>query len=255
MNGASEILRALYLDRSINGKYSLRSFSKDVGLSHTYLSLVFRNKRALPSKTLFSAIHRLGLDPKTFPLVQDSTMDLKKDSFARLEIVKFRLLTRWYHTALMELAEIRTFEFTEDNVAAYLGLQLNEVRTALASIRRLGLLNLENGRWVKANSKLSIMSTISVEAIRTYHRQMISKAIEELFKTDHSDFKRRDITGITMAINPRRVAGAKKRIAQFRRSLEAYLTRGNCTEIYQANIQLFPLRQAGKTELRRQEYL
>lgn len=240
----------------MNRSYSLRSFARDVGLSHTYLSLVFRNKKPFPVKTLHAVVKRLGIDPKTFPSVPELFMEdaENSDAFRRLEIDKFRFFTRWYHTAILELAEIQGFPLTAQHSALYLGLDTEPVREALSLLRRLGLLKLDGRRWVKTQSKLSIEGTTSLEAIRTYHRHMITKALDELSKTDHYDFKKRDITALTMPINPRRISGAKKRIAQFRRSLEAYLTKGNCTEVYQLNLQLFPLRGAGKTERPLWEY-
>ena len=169
----------------------------------------------------------------------------KTKAFSQFELDKFRLLCRWYYVAILELVQLKGFAPSTRNIADYLDIELDDVAEALSAMKRLGVLTRSGGRWACVEEKGEIIAPASTEAIRAYHRQMIFLAQDELAKTENHFFKLRDITGMTMPINPKRISGAKRKIMRFRRSLEAYLTQGDCTEVYQFNIQLFPLRGAG----------
>ena len=57
-------------------------------------------------------------------------------------------------------------------------------------------------------------------------------------------FQESDITGITMAIDSKKLKEAKKRITNFRRSLAEFLESGTRDSVYRLNLQLFPLSKA-----------
>jgi transcriptional regulator with XRE-family HTH domain len=248
LDAGAEMLREAFALRSARRVYSLRAFARDLGVSHTYLSLILNGKKRLPLNTLVSLSTKLGLDHRGLSqLGHKIDVDQKRSrAFARLEIDRFRLLSQWYYVAILELIEIDTFKFSAANVAEYFHLSIDETKEALTVLKRLGLIRLTKGKWTKVENRFSVVAPNSQAAIRAYHRQMILKAYDELSKTSEPEFKLRDITGITMPINPHRILGAKRKLARFRRSLEAYLTQGKCSEVYQLNLQLFPLRGAGK---------
>jgi hypothetical protein len=51
-----------------------------------------------------------------------------------------------------------------------------------------------------------------------------------------------------MAIDPRKMEEAKRRIEEFKNQMADLLTEGNCKEVYQLNIQFFPLTKASKVQ-------
>jgi len=248
----SSVLRDVFALRSSRRPYSLRAFARDLGLSHTYLSLILNGKKPLPLPTLKSLSDKLGLDEtqrrELEALEPRSRSNGKRDPFSRLEMAKFRLIARWYYIALLDVLEIEDGATSPTRIADYLGVDREQVKDALNTLKQLGIIRLNGKRWEKVDKKLSILLPTSKEEIRAYHRQMILQALDELEKTTEPEFKLRDITGMTLPINPRRLPGARKKIAKFRRSLERYLTQGKCTEVYQLNVQLFPLRNAGKSK-------
>jgi hypothetical protein len=70
---------------------------------------------------------------------------------------------------------------------------------------------------------------------------MIKKAYEELSRTTEKAFNERLITGFTMACDPTKIDVAKRAIFDFLSELSEQLSAERCTEVYQCNIQLFPL--------------
>jgi uncharacterized protein (TIGR02147 family) len=73
---------------------------------------------------------------------------------------------------------------------------------------------------------------------------MLEKAIDAL---ESVDFGNRDITNMTMAINPKRISEAKAMIARFRRKMAKVMETGpGRTEVYTVAVQFFPLTQIRK---------
>lgn len=71
---------------------------------------------------------------------------------------------------------------------------------------------------------------------------MIEEAQKNLtIKTSKNDFERRLISGITVAVNPHKVEQCKKMLDETLHQVSLILSEGECTEVYQMNIQLFPL--------------
>ena len=245
----ASVLKEVYALRSARRPYSLRAFARDLGLSHTYVSLVLNNKKRLPVATLRALGDKLGLETTQVSelekLENRASSKKKTKTFSQFELDKFRLMCRWYYIAILEMTQLKGFVSSTKNIAEYLDIEVDEVAEALSAMKRLGVLKASGGKWSCVEEKRAIIAPSSTEAIRAYHRQMILLAQDELGKTEGHFFKQRDITGMTMPINPKRISGAKRKIARFRRSLEAYLTQGDCTEVYQFNIQLFTLRGAG----------
>lgn len=267
----SEILRRALVDRvTRNSSYSLRAFARDLGISHAYLSMVLSGKRPVPVKRAFHFSQTVGLgQEETLAFLEscrkahleakeseapkrpvEKTSASHGDEFFRVQLDQFKVLSDWYHLAILDLTQVDGFEPSERWVADRLGLTLVEVRAAVARLKRLGLLTVTRGRWVKTHAKLEVPTAQSHQAVRRFHQQMIGKALDALESDAQEDFEKRDITGTTMAINPKRLAEAKKRIQKFRRTLLRYLTRGECTELYQMNVQVFPLTNAGSKRRR-----
>jgi uncharacterized protein (TIGR02147 family) len=258
----SDILRRALVDRvGKNPAYSLRAFARDLGVSHAYLSMVLSGKRPVPVKRAFHFSQTVGLDQEEAlaflescrraqfeaktaePLVRPKPAAPKAsgDEFFRVQLDQFRVLSEWYHLAILDLTLLDCFQPSERWIADKLGLTLEEVRGAVARLKRLGMLSVTRGKWTKRHRRLEVPTAQSHQAVRRFHQQMIAKALASLDSGNQEDFERRDITGTTMAVNPARLQEAKKRIQRFRRSLLKYLTRGECTELYQMNVQLFPL--------------
>ena len=73
---------------------------------------------------------------------------------------------------------------------------------------------------------------------------MLGKAEEFLSASTGEDYDLREYNSITIPIDPKRIPDAKKKIAQFQRSLWEFMTQGEALELYQFNLQLFPLARA-----------
>ena len=269
----SEILREVFLERkSKNSAYSTRAFARDLGMSQALVSLVFNGKRPLTLKqaTQISVLLHFPKD-KAEQFIESALMALPENSkalkkiqrarrhglaaqvaseplFINLEIERFKAISQWYHLAILDLSTTQGFVSDSVWISRRLNIGPIEARDAMDRLVSLGLARIENGMFCKAQSKIYFPTTRSEVAVRSFHRQMIGKALDQLGKTDETSFQARRISGLTIAIPRSRVEEAKRRIQEFEKELAAFATEGDCDEVYQLNVQIFPLTQAVSKE-------
>ena len=123
-----------------------------------------------------------------------------------------------------------------------MGISVLETEIALERLLESKLLEEKDGVYVKTNNKMRLPTTRTKEIIRKFHQQMIKKAYDELHqKVDEEDFKKRLITGATFAINQKKIEEIQKLVHEKLYEITDLATSDDCDELYQLNIQFFPL--------------
>ncbi len=242
-----------------NARYSLRGFARDLGISPQMLSLVLNGKKGISLDSAVELAARLGLDPAEASLFVDlvsfaqaKTPEAKRlaryrleerisprsEPYRTLEVDAFKAISDWHHYAILELSCTHGFNPSPVWIAGRLGIPVGEVRAALERLLRLGLLEDQGGALVKVDGNLSADFGIPAPALRKLARQLLEKAAASL---EEQSIAERDITNMTMAIDPARLPEAKRMIADFRRKLCAFLEQGERTEVYAFTPALFRL--------------
>ena len=264
----AEILQGVLREKQQkNPRYSMRAAARDVGVTSGFLSQILQSKKRLTFQRAIQFTQLLKIDDRTSELLLravalESTKDPacrtflenllsgnnidRAQEFAVLELDRFRTLSEWYHVAILDLTLIKGFNADPVWVAEELGITLEQVNSATARLQRLGLLEIRGKKWIKTSAMLAIPTTHSDRAMREFQEQMIEKAREALQSPKPEDFASRDISGISMAINPARMAEAKLKIQRFRREMLDFMGTGECTELYRMNVQLFRLSKKHK---------
>ncbi len=263
----AEILRGIFLDRKgRNQAYSTRAFARDLGISQSLLSMVMSGKRPLTVKQAAQISVLLGFSKEDADRFLESTLlalpenskalkHLRKSRrnsprgtlfepiYKNYEIERFKALSQWYHVAILDLTT--THDFKEDShwIARRLGISPIEATDAVSRLLTLGLLLRIKGKLVKSTHRIYFPTQRSEPAIRSFHQQMIGKAMDQLELVDDASFEARQISAMTMAIPKSAWPEAKARIQKFQQELATFLGQGDCDEIYQMNIQMFPLTQ------------
>ncbi len=248
--------------RKRNPSYSARALARDMKVSPAFLSMVLKGKKHLSLERAKLVSQSLGIQGrkrshflKAVAMVNitgnTGSEDIKKilfepassQDFVSMDVHRFEFLSHWYHVAVLDLANCRDFSADPKWIATRLGITPEIANHAIDRLLRLGLLVKNDGTLKKTNAEISIPTTQPHVAIRNFHNQMIEKAKEALQSQEQSDFVRREISGITMAIDPSRIEEAKKRIKQFKREMYDLLSANdaNQTEVFQLNVQFFPL--------------
>ncbi len=232
------LLRELLLTRTRkNPAYSLRALGRDLGVSAAYVSLVLSGKKRLSLKRAIQVNQLLG---------RGVLPEAVKSKYLLLEMDRFHVLGQWFHLAILDLTTCSNFQPRVQWVARRLRISTSEVRDAVERLQRVGLLKVDGSRWVKTERLLFVPTKKSEPSVREFHTAMLERARQALSRTEPEEYRRRTISGFTIAANSARIAEAKERVRRFQSELVDFLTEGECDEVYQLGTQLFPLTEKFK---------
>tara|TARA_B110001454_G_scaffold28073_1_gene27441 strand:+ start:33019 stop:33852 length:834 start_codon:yes stop_codon:yes gene_type:complete len=244
-----------------NSRYSSRAFARDIGVSPAFVSMLLAGKKKLSLDRAKKIVIALDMSERqssqflravalsSLPSDSHSSEDLenllfnrreRKDIYA-MEVDQFKFFSNWYNVAILDLTTCSNFQSDINWIANRLQISPIVVQDATDRLLRLGLLKKEKGILKKTNKHIAIPTSAPASTIRNFHQQMIEKAKDHLNSQEASDFIRRDISSITFSIDARKVEEAKKLINDFKNQMADFLTEGQCNDVYQMNIQFFPL--------------
>lgn len=255
-NEAHRILN-LYFSRkkTFNPSYSMRALARDLKLSPSFVSDILSGKKKIPYERLSDFVMHLDMDEiaciqlkRTLDkngLSSDEISKEEKDFLGQyypLEKRKYSLLDKWYNVAILEMSTLDDYDDDPQVMAKKLGISKIEVVIAIENLKALGLLHEVDGKLRKVEAKMRVPTKESIEVVRSFHRQMILRAYNELGQRDDKEsFEKRLINGFTLATSSEKVEQVKKRLNDFMYELATELAANSCDKVYQLNVQLFPL--------------
>jgi len=154
---------------------------------------------------------------------------------------QFHILSRWYYLSLLDLCTCKEFTDDPEWIAKRLGITPFEAKRAWQMLLQGRWVKRTETGWTKSNKHLRFPTRQSQEVVRNYHRQTLEKAQKELNKTDPESFAKRLISGASVAVNPEKIEEAKLRLHAALVEISKLLSEGPCTEVYQLQVQLFPV--------------
>lgn len=223
--------------------YSLRAFSRSLGMDSSTVSALIRGKRPLSLKTARKIVEGLQIkDPVEAQALIMATFNPEnpegEPNYTELSLETAETIASWQHFAILALLELRNFKASERNIAVRLNIPLTLVWESLRRLESLGLVEKEKGLWKLTGKNMAAPSQIPSKTLREGHKQNILKAIESL---EQDPIHTRDISGTTIAISKDKLNGARKLIRDFRLHLASFLEGNKRDAVYRLNIQLFPL--------------
>lgn len=241
-----EWLRAEYeRRRARNGRFSMRMFARQIGVSSGRLSELMSGKRAITEAVANKISAQLLLEPRERQAFLEcmprsgKKAQASDDKYEDLSADAFHTLADWEHFAIYNLMDTSDFQPDVQWIGERLNLSAQRVRESMNRLLRLGLISEHNGVWRKRGANITTTHEIESMALRVSHRQSLEQVFTAL---DEVPLDLRDITSMTMAIDMARMAEAKHLIKKFRRELCAFLEAGSIrTEVYNLNIQLVPV--------------
>lgn len=228
-----------------NPRYSLRAFARSLDLSSSALSSLLNHKRPLTPKTAKRILDHLDWDERKKATLLMEMIGARSPESASLPLKaidpsEIELVSQWEHYAILALLRTRRFRSEVSWIAAYFNLSTGVVQDALARLERHGLIDRKKRPWEVLEPNVTTTHDVPSTALRKAHRATLERAIYSL---EHHGVEERDITGMTLTVPLHKLREAKRRIAEFRRSLTAFLEEEPGEEVYRLNIQLFPLRK------------
>ncbi len=254
------------LDRRIanNPRYSLRSFAKSFNLDSGALSKIMNGKRSLSYKMSLRFFEILDLSEeqqKDFLLSaaqlqrdQDSKRKdrklrelLKKDSELVFEPITnlshelFKVISDWYHYAILQLVQTDSFNNDPRWMASQLKCSISEINLAISRLKKLELLEEVKGKISRSANPLRTSNRASTtSALRKRQKQILNKSIESL---ENDPISMRNHTAMTMSIDPELIPVAKEKIEGFMEELSSFLESKSRKKVYELAINLFPLQR------------
>ncbi len=240
--------------RARNPAYSLRAFSKKLKISPAALSEILNGKRDISIKLAVKLLKNLGADPQITSEVLSAFTSKSPKALAKLSKLnktreftilsadQFKIVAEWYHFAILSLFETNSCPQSPAEIAKRLGVRKTEIVGALDRLVRTGMLiQATNGTYQLTGAQFHTTDEISSSAIKASHARSFQLAQNTL---EAGQMDRSDFTSLTMAINPAKLAKAKKIIREFRIHLARELEVDPKQEVYMLCVQLFPLSNA-----------
>ncbi|MBY0414188.1 MAG: TIGR02147 family protein [Bdellovibrionales bacterium] len=255
----SRLREQLYLFQQKNPAYSLRAFAKKLNLSPSALSEILNGKRKISQKKAMMIFERLGANPIEVHELQNafgekasktkskkselehleanSTGNLK---FLELSADQFNIIEKWHHFAILSLMETKDFKASVPWIAKRINITETEVKLALDRLARLGLIkcNEKKTKISLTGGSLITSDDIANQAVKRSHYEDLKFAEVVLDNVNVID---RDFTSVTVAVDSKKIAKAKKMIREFQDRLSEFLESGEKDEVYKMTFYLYPL--------------
>ncbi len=211
-----QVLQKELMDRcESNPRYSLRAFARDLKLSPSRLSEVLNRKQGLSRQAAEGISKTLGYSDEEAEYFCDlvslkharsvkeredakirvfkADFDRQRDELYSLQLDSFKIISDWYHLGILELMKVSNFKHDTKWISRRLGVQVIQIELAIERLCRVGLMKIENERFIAVQSNGWVPGGIPSSSIRKFHRQVLGKAlvamdtqaVEERFFSTH----------------------------------------------------------------------
>lgn len=244
------------------GKVSFRSFAKEAGYSSpNLLQLILAGERDLAPANLPGTIRALklnkqeaeffadlvafdraeGFDEKTFHYQR--MLRSRRHAEARpIDKGRFEYLEQWYHPAVRELVAHPGFTGDPAWIARRVHPRITaaQAEKSIDLLERLGMIRREpEGKWLQADAQISTAPEVASLAVANYHRSVLKLAEGAI---EAFDGDARDLRAVTLGLPKDKFPELKRKLEAFWRDvLDMAAGAGPVEEVYQVNLQAFPL--------------
>jgi uncharacterized protein (TIGR02147 family) len=263
-------LRAFYADQKTRRKgFSFRGFAKTAGLaSPNYLKLVIEGERRITDKSLPQFVKGLKLNSEEASyfrtmVAHQEAKDVQMQKHYREELQRVRTvnlrriedlqesrmdyLRQWHHMVVRELVTLSDFSSDPTWIVGRMKNRITEeqAKSSIELLLKLGMLELENGRYSQAEPLISSgddpTSQEVVTLIHNIHRSMSDLGMQTLVE---ESVEWREMSGLCIAIPKSKVPEIKTAIRRFRRELnQCFSTSQKNEAVYYLAVQFFPVTQ------------
>lgn len=241
----SEFLYSRYNERRVkNSNYSLRAFSRDLGISSGRLTNLLKERDLPSSETVEKFSEILGMDSnekkKLISIVSSQRYMKRKGGFEKqLNEEEFRAISDWKTWCIYTLFQADEFDASLSWITSKINLSADEIKLSLEKLEKLELIRASDDFYELNCRSVTTTNDIPSDAIRNFHKEFIPLGIHAL---DNIAVRERDVSSLTLCIDKELVGEYKKLISEFRAKVSG-LTKDSVKteELYQLNIQFFPL--------------
>lgn len=235
-----------------NRRYSLRSYSKYLGVSAAELSQVFRGKRNLSFSSAQKVIQSMGLNSdESKHFLWSLQVDKGKAQGFEFELIEtkpkheipmtvFSSICEWYHFAIICLIDTKNFVWKSSYIAKRLGISVSAAGLAMKDLQKVGMVTVEKEGPKAKKAVAQISSPLPSDAIKKYHQQMLMKALDSL---SYTPLDKREFQSLGIALEETDLKKVKKEIDEFTDRLISKYHKKSANHVYQIQVCTFPLTQ------------
>lgn len=251
-----EVIRSTWINQQIrNPSFSLRAFARRLGVAPAELSMIFNGKRRLTYRMATKLLSRIALEPEQARrLLEALPKKLRRNgqtreaelnsrpvlNYIQLSTDEFRVIADWYYLAILSLSETEGFVSDPIWIARRLGVRVDQIRTALEALLRLGLLTADGGQLRTTGKKFTTTNDVVDVSLRKNHVQGLELATQALHTVP---VELREFGASIIAADPDLLPEAKSRLRELRREISRLLEGGRKKQVYRLQVQLFPVSQ------------
>jgi len=250
--------------KQFNGSYSLRAFARDLNLPAPRLSLILNRKEGLSvdaakdiSKSLklsdkekewfcFSvgSLHARSFKERNEYKSKIEKYKSEAKIFSNLHLEYFKVISDWYHFAILELTYLADFQNDVAWMAQILEISKEEVSEALKRLKKLDLIVEKKGKLVDAFKFLATPNDVPSTSLKKFNTQLMKKAIDAL---NVQDVLEREFSSNIFSIKKDHLPKFKDKLRDFRREIdqEASLLKGK-DAVYCLSMQFYELTTGDK---------
>ena len=226
------------LDRRLqhNPRYSQRAFARDLKLSPGALSEIVNGKRAITAKLVFKIEKALGLTETEVSHLLSLLGQKKKGEEAsevkskkEMSLQFFRVISEWYHMAILNLTDLKGFQWDPQWIAQKLGISFVQARGAMKRLQEMEMVEKKAERVQRVHDFAYSGEEVPSSAIRQYHSQMLEKCMTAL-ETQSVD--ERSFYGTGMTIKNSDLKKIKKEVADFHDQLVKKYSKKSGDQVY-----------------------
>ncbi|MDB5103390.1 MAG: hypothetical protein JWP91_1079, partial [Fibrobacteres bacterium] len=244
-------------------KTSFRSFAKEAGYtSPNFLQLVIAGTRNLSTASLPGTLRALGLNKQESEFFAnmvgfEQAQGFEEKNFHYQRMLRSRRYTearpidkgqyeyfeQWYNPVVREMLAHEGFTGEASWIARRIhpGLTVAQVERSIELLNGLGMIRKDEatGKWLQAEPLISTPAEVASLAVANYHRSVLKLASDsiEAFSPDE-----RDLRAATLGIPKSAYPAIKRKMEElWREILAVSQAGGKVEEVYQVNLQVFPL--------------
>lgn len=254
----------IYLQRELEARqmnnplYSLRAFSRDLGLSVTSLSLIFKNRQGLSHKKALNIVSKLQVSDsekqvfllsvsakharvkKNRELAADQLVKLREGKKSHpLDPTKILNINHWYSFAIIEY--IRSHKTTTIKaMAKYFNLSSELITHEVDRLEQIHVIAKTAKGWKVANEYLLVDSQTPSLHIRGLHHEVLGRLKRSI---DHASMNDRNLSAFFFSLDKGKWTQAIDELKEFRKAfVEKYSTNeAKNAEVFCMTTHLFSL--------------
>jgi uncharacterized protein (TIGR02147 family) len=254
-----EVLKGIYAEKALKNKsYSMRAFARDLSVDVGLLSHVLKGSKNFSLETATKVSEKIFthkadrvyfLKLVTFQKLKGPDAEKAKKDLQELKVhskekwnlsvADFNYVSKWYHIPIAVYTELKNSSSEPKKIAKYFGIDETAAEFAIDRLLKLKILELKNKKLTRALKVFNVRSDVPSTSIRTYHKEMINKALVAI---DAQSIERRYLRGLTFSLESKNIDKVHKLIEDFYTDLSLLSSQQkNPDLIYQLNTQFFDL--------------